>query len=70
MQCALTEVKSEHINFTQLFVNGRRQIRALYPNYDVQNPLVDGSGYINASGTHTHADNQSLQSDRNLHRSA
>jgi hypothetical protein len=51
MQCALTEVKSEHINFTQLFVSGRRQIRARYPNYDAQNPLVDGSGYINAAGS-------------------
>ncbi len=25
MQCAITELKSEHIYFTQLFVNGRRQ---------------------------------------------
>src|SRR5277367_908532 len=35
-------------DFTQLFVNGKRQIRARYPNYD---PSVPGkSGYINAAG--------------------
>jgi hypothetical protein len=51
MQCALTPVKNEGIDFTQLFINGKRQIRARYPNNDIQNPLVHGTGYINASGT-------------------
>ena len=36
------------LTFTQLFVNGRRQIRARYPNYD---PSLPGkSGYIQAAG--------------------
>lgn len=50
MQCSLPEVKDEGLYFTQLFVNGQRQIRARYPNYDPQNLLVHGSGYINAAG--------------------
>lgn len=37
-----------NIDFTQLFVNGKRQIRARYPNYD---PIVPGkSGYVQAAG--------------------
>jgi len=36
------------LDFTQLFVNGKRQIRARFPNYDAGNPLVKGNGYINA----------------------
>jgi hypothetical protein len=51
MQCALPKLKGDGIYFTQLFVNGQRQIRARYPNYDPQNPLVHGSGYINAAAT-------------------
>lgn len=36
------------LNFTQLFANGKRQIRARYPNYD---PTVPGkSGYLQAAG--------------------
>ena len=34
--------------FTQLFVNGKRQIRARYPNYDPSDP--GKSGYIHAAG--------------------
>jgi Right handed beta helix region len=34
--------------FTQLFVDGKRQIRARYPNYDSSNP--GKSGYIRAAG--------------------
>ncbi len=49
MQCSLPEVKQGGFYFTQLFVNGKRQIRARYPNYDLKNPLVHGSGYINAA---------------------
>ena len=33
------------IQFDQLFVNGERQIRARFPNYDPQNPLRGGNGY-------------------------
>jgi len=46
MKCALPEVKAGELNFTQLFVDGKRQIRARYPNYVPENPLVWGRGYI------------------------
>jgi len=36
------------LDFTQLFVNGKRQIRARYPNYDSSNP--GKSGYTQAAG--------------------
>ena len=40
------------LTFTQLFVNGKRQIRARYPNYD---PSVPGrSGYLLAAGAIPH----------------
>jgi hypothetical protein len=35
--------------FTQLFVNGKRRVRARYPSYDRENPLVDGAGYIDVA---------------------
>ncbi len=35
----------EGLDFDQLFVNGERQIRARFPNYDYQNPLRGGEGY-------------------------
>jgi len=35
-------------NFTQLFVDGKRQIRARYPNYDPSDP--GKSGYLQAAG--------------------
>ena len=37
------------LKFDQLFINGRRQIRARYPNYDPSNP--GKSGYIQAAGS-------------------
>jgi len=43
----MTEVPAG-LEFTQLFVNGKRQIRARYPNYDPSNP--GKSGYIQAAG--------------------
>ena len=36
------------LDFTQLFVNGKRQIRARYPNFDPSSPST--SGYIQAAG--------------------
>lgn len=39
---------SAGLNFTQLFVNGKRQIRARYPNYDPSRP--GKSGYLQAAG--------------------
>lgn len=47
LQCFLPEVKRGDFYFTQLFIAGKQQIRARYPNYDPQNPLVSGNGYIN-----------------------
>lgn len=49
MMCSLPEWKGAKTPFTQLFVNGKRQIRARYPNYDVANPLVWGEGYISVA---------------------
>ncbi len=50
MKCSLIEVKKGKLNFTQLFINNKRQILARYPNYDSNNPLMTGDGYINAGG--------------------
>jgi len=36
------------LKFDQLFINGKRQIRARYPNYDLSSP--GKSGYIQAAG--------------------
>ena len=33
------------VNFDQLFVDGKRQIRARFPNYDPADPLRSGKGY-------------------------
>jgi len=46
MKCAVPAGMS----FTQLFVNGQRRIRARYPNFDPERPLMGDSGYINATG--------------------
>jgi hypothetical protein len=37
MVCSLSEVQGAKLAFTQLFVDGKRQIRARFPNYDPQN---------------------------------
>lgn len=47
--CELPEVKEGKLDFTQLFVNGKRQIRARYPNYDDSDPKHH-SGYLLAAG--------------------
>jgi hypothetical protein len=49
MRCELPAVRAGQLNFTQLFVNGKRQIRARFPNYDAKNPLVWGSGYVDVA---------------------
>lgn len=46
--CALPEVRSGELDFTQMFVNGKRQVRARYPNDDVSVP--GKSGYVLAAG--------------------
>ena len=38
MQCSVSDGKQKPLNFTQLFVDGKRQVRARYPNYDPQKP--------------------------------
>ena len=47
--CSLPEVREGKLDFTQLFVNGKRKIRARYPNYDANDPIK--GGYINAKGS-------------------
>ena len=47
--CEMPEVKEGKLDFTQLFINGKRQIRARYPNYDGSDPK-HFSGYIQAAG--------------------
>ena len=42
--CEIPEAKNNGLEFTQLFINGKRQIRARFPKYDPSNPGV--SGYI------------------------
>ena len=38
--------------FDQLFVNGQRQVRSRFPDFDYENPLRDGKGYLQvADGT-------------------
>ena len=49
MQCALPSSKATSLAFTQLFVNGQRRIRARYPKYDKENPLVSGNGYLDVA---------------------
>ena len=40
--------ENQVVNYTELFVNGMRQHRARFPNYDFGNPLQTGSGYTTA----------------------
>ncbi len=49
MMCELPAVKEGSLDFTQLFVNGKRQIRARYPNCDHSDPKRY-TGYIPAAG--------------------
>ena len=48
------------LNFTQMFVNGKRQIRARYPNYDPSQP--GKSGYLQAAGQ-SHMTHRTLTQD-------
>ena len=47
--CELPDVQEGKLDFNQLFINGKRQIRARYPNYDGSDPK-HFSGYILAAG--------------------
>jgi len=44
MKCELAQVKAGELDFTQLFVNGKRQHRARFPNYDNSEP--GQTGYV------------------------
>jgi len=44
MRANIPAVKQGKVNFTQLFINGKRQRLARYPNYNAQNPLITGPG--------------------------
>jgi hypothetical protein len=46
--CHLPEAKGGKLRFSELFVNGRRQIRARYPNGDSRQPQP--AGYIRTQG--------------------
>ncbi|AWW32775.1 hypothetical protein DN752_22980 [Echinicola strongylocentroti] len=46
----VTSIPSDLEEVDQLFVNGNRQVRARFPNYDDQNPLRGGEGYIQVTG--------------------
>jgi hypothetical protein len=47
-QCDLEDVRRGGLRFTQLFVNGKRQVLARYPNGDSSGP--DPAGYIRPAG--------------------
>jgi hypothetical protein len=49
MMCQLPLVESSNFSFDQLFVNGKRQVRARYPNFDPSD-TKNYSGYIRAAG--------------------
>ncbi|MBW8034379.1 MAG: hypothetical protein FVQ79_01580 [Planctomycetes bacterium] len=38
------------MDFNQFFINGKRQMRARYPNYDPDVPLMGEGGYLNTTG--------------------
>ncbi|MEO9894153.1 chitobiase/beta-hexosaminidase C-terminal domain-containing protein [Aurantibacter sp.] len=46
-----------NLSFDQLFINGKRQVRARFPDYDYENPLRGGRGYLQvADGTNRRYD--------------
>ena len=46
MRCSLPGAKGGGWRSRQLFFNGKRQIRARYPNFDPDNPLYGGWSYM------------------------
>ena len=38
------------MDFNQLFIDGKRRMRARYPNFDPDKPLVGEGGYLNTAG--------------------
>ena len=46
MQCTLPDVLTGRWNFRQLFYNGRRQVRARFPNFDSDDPLYGGWEFV------------------------
>ena len=48
----MPEAKTGELGFSELYVNGRRQVRARFPNGDSRVPVPDG--YILAKGADPH----------------
>ncbi|MEA3341914.1 MAG: right-handed parallel beta-helix repeat-containing protein, partial [Chloroflexota bacterium] len=48
VQCLLSEAKADKLKFRQLFFDGRRQIRARWPNRVANDPLYGGWAFIEA----------------------
>ena len=44
--CSLASTPLEGRQSNQLFCNGKRMVRARYPNWDFENPLLSGAGYF------------------------
>lgn len=42
------------LGFDQLFINGERQVRARFPNFDYQHPIRGGKGYQQVTGGTNH----------------
>lgn len=47
--CSLKGTPLQGVVFNQLFCNGRRMIRARYPNWDFEDPLRTGKGYLHVA---------------------
>jgi len=46
MKCSV----QKGLEFNQLFIDGKRQMRARYPNFDPENPTVTEGGYLKTAG--------------------
>lgn len=68
VQALLPDVKSGDWNFRQLFHNGRRQIRARWPNFDPANPLYGGWAFVDALQEGGHSFQFSTAPDASPHR--
>jgi len=61
--CELNSGEEDKINFSQLFINGKRQVRARFPNYDNSDP--GKSGMINPALTKLEWPHKQFQFDSN-----
>src|SRR6185436_19740339 len=49
LKAVLPREEDHYYRFRELFFNGKRQIRARYPNYDPQNPHYGGWAFIEST---------------------